>query len=76
MAMTRNYVDMVRENAKIGEKVRWADYPEVYVSNKSALKTHEATVVKKCPNICVTDKGAVQWSLIAIYLWRIENGDG
>ena len=74
MAMTRNYVDMVMENAKIGEKVRWADYPEAYCSDKSALRTHEATVVKKCPNICVTDKGSVQWSLIALYLWRIENG--
>ena len=54
----------------------WSDYPEAYCSDKSALKTHEATVVKKCPNICVTDKGSVQWSLIALYLWRIENGNG
>ena len=76
MAMTINYVDTVRENAIVGETIRWSDYPEAYCSDKSALRTHEATVVKKCPNICVTDKGSVQWSLIALYLWRIENGHG
>jgi len=74
MAMTRDYVSAIRENAKVGEKVRWADYPEAYCSDKSMLKVCEATVVQKCPNICVTDKGSVQWSLIALYLWRIENG--
>lgn len=76
MAMTRDYVSAIRENAKVGEKVRWADYPEAYCSDKSMLKVSEATVVQKCPNICVTDKGSVQWSLIALYLWRIENGYG
>ena len=76
MAMTMDYVSEVRENAKVGEKVRWADYPEAYCSDKSMLKVCEATVVQKCPNICVTDKGSVQWSLIALYLWRIENGNG
>ena len=76
-ALTNEYIETIKGNVEVGKLVMWEDYADAYCSDKSALKRHEAIVTAKYPNFCMTEKGAVQWSLIAAFVWRIEhNGYG
>ena len=70
--LTTEYIETIKRNVEVGKSVMWEDYPESYCSDKAQLRRHEATVIAKYPHICMTDKGAVQWSLIASCVWRFE----
>ena len=68
VAMSREFVESIRNKVKVGDIVKWVD-GENYVSTDKE-KVITARVKEKYPYFCVTSVGTVQWGTIAGYMWR------
>ena len=66
--MTQCYVALIRNRVKVGDEVMWED-AEHYVPPKGT-EPITARVIRKYPSFCVTDKGSVQWGVLAGYAWK------
>lgn len=74
--MTREYVDRIKENIQVGDTIRYLDNYSTDCLHPQSDKPREAKVLKKYPKFALTDKGSVQYGLIAAYIFRIENRKG
>lgn len=73
IGMRQDYIDMVKSRVKVGDVVRWRDQYDSFHGINDEKHIEEGTVLKIHPRFCITDKGTIAWSLIAGYLYQIEN---
>lgn len=70
--MTKYYIEEIKQKINVGDTVRWRDLYNPGKSQGEVDRYTEGKVLQKYKHFCQTDKGSIQWGLIAGYLYHIN----